>query len=111
MTAEMRGQGNVAEMRDALEKAQRNFDEIGLVALTNNIPIDALLQVCAKMSSRCESALSAPARNCDRFIAPGDAVNAFLHDGLNGWQPGNEEQNAFWQFAQWLFATAEGGEK
>lgn len=57
--------GNNAAMRKALIVAKANLDSIGASALEGELNPDAVAMICAKISARIESALAAPARNCD----------------------------------------------
>lgn len=80
----------IAEMRDP----ENRF-------LTNNDLRDLADRIEAA-AKREHSALSAPARNCDRFVNLMDAQNAFYMEGHRG---------SAEAILRWLFATAEGGAK
>lgn len=77
-----RNNGNAAAMREALVAVKKSIDDIGKSSLDCDpiILMAALTQVCARLSSRIERALSAPARNCDRFVDETDAQIAFLNE-------------------------------
>ena len=82
--------GNAAAMREALDAAlpiMRNC----VFTHYNTTEVDA---VVAKM----EAALSAPARNCDRFTYEVDAQSAFLNEMLL--IPAKSE------YVRWLFSPA-----
>ena len=63
----MAEQGNNAAMRKALVDAKKSIDDIGASALDGDpeILMVSLTQVCARLSSRIEAALSESPRNCD----------------------------------------------
>ena len=102
--------GNAAAMRDALEWAAQ-FVELGV---DDELGADGQnLTTAAEMA---RAALSAPARNCDRFQTAEEAVAAFA-DHLRAWEnahgihseyPDHPVQVPAGAFA-WLFAPAEGG--
>ena len=95
--------GDAAAMRNALIVAKANFDSMGANALEGELNLDAVAMICASMSARMDAALSAPARNCDRYGDEDDAFAAW-HDALNDGDVVSV-RNAF----AWLFAKAEGG--
>ena len=106
---EKRAPGNAAAMREALEWAAQ-FVELGV---DDELGADGQnLTTAAEMA---RAALSAPARNCDRFQTAADAVAAFA-DHLRAWEnahgihseyPDHPVQVPAGAFA-WLFAPAEG---
>ena len=91
---------NAAAMREALLEARRDFD-----GLRRNWRItDA---ECECYESKCAVALSAPARNCDRFADWEAATAAFAETPTARNPPGFN----YWRgFAEWAFAPAEGGD-
>ena len=84
--------GNAAAMREALKTVhfmlRRAVDEGGFCA-----------EEFSNLAQQADAAISAPARNCDRFDNYLDARAEY--DG----NLGSEE----WRFGAWLFVTAEGG--
>lgn len=85
--------GNAAAMRDALEWVAE-FVELGV---DDEFGVDGQNLTIAAEKAR--AALAAPARNCDRFATVGAAHKA--------WRATDQERD----FADWIFATAEGGAK
>jgi len=72
--------GNFSAMRKALVIAKSNFDAIGANACEGDLNLDAVEVICARISAIIEAALSAPRRNCDRFVDELDAQLAFLNE-------------------------------
>lgn len=92
--------GNAAAMRDALER---------IVNLAPEYPAHGVdwNALAAEAFLTASSALSAPARNCDRFTTEDEAREAY-------WaylEPLEFNDKPFVAITEWLFATAEGGEK
>lgn len=58
---------------------------------------------------RIETALSAPARNCDRFASIGAAIDGFCRE-VQDWED-HDGIPDYYELAKWLFAPAEGGAK
>lgn len=96
--------GNVAAMREALLAIDRNTDLLDIADdLAPNLhPSHSFVAVQIRKIAR--AALSAPARNCDRYGDEDDAFAAW-HDALNDGDVVSV-RNAF----AWLFAKAEGAE-
>lgn len=87
-----RAPGNAAAMRDALEKISNMAD------LYPRIPRSAF-------ANTARAAISAPARNCDRFATEDEAREAY-------WayrEPLEFNNKPFVAITEWLFAAAEGG--
>lgn len=112
---------NAAAMREALVAVKKSIDGIGASSLDGDpeILMMSLTQVCARLSSRIERALSAPPRNCDRFADELDAQLAFLNkvwlisveretmlerDKFKNWSGEMKTR-----YGRWLFAHEEGG--
>lgn len=81
--------GNAAALREALKHAREVLALNGFVE-----PV-----------VRCDAALAAPARNCDRFATAEEARRAFESAHSHG-----IVHNLYTAAFDWLFATAEGGD-
>ena len=97
--------GNAAALREALVKTLDAFKS-GAIRTEWNDPDswkhdDELWY----LKNDIESALAAPARNCDRFATWKDAWDAFAAAYFGPTDPGEME----YYFGVWLFAPAEGG--
>lgn len=100
--------GNMAAMRKALERITEWFDEGGWSE-------EAEEEMDAMLESAC-AALSAPARNCDRFVDELDAQLAFLNEewliDVNRKTMLVKDQFENWtchmrsRYARWLMAPA-----
>ena len=95
--------GNAAALREALEGIEddcRVLDRKDMWEEEGECYYDALRDIREKVSA----ALSAPARNCDRFQTEEEAYAAFmgLFDHFKG--------ERHYQYCRWLFAPAEGGD-
>ena len=94
------GCGNAPALREALSSIERM-----------NLERE---EDCCELSRIVDAALSAPARNCDRFATARDATQAFqamrkhavLADACM-WK----DRSEIGAFIEWLFAPAEGGAK
>lgn len=99
--------GNAAAMREALEYAERWLH--GILQFCDRRTRGEEIRVPALSAfgtvDRIRAALSAPARNCDRFATHNEAKAAFLHSYFGPTEPDFVE-NAF---ARWLFAPAQEG--
>lgn len=95
--------GNAAKMREALEKCIRRLD-----AITPYLPIEFRKYVFADIQEA-NIALSAPARNCDRFENYGDALVAFEKQMRSEGRLGFV--NLFTEVVKWLFDEAKGDAK
>lgn len=84
--------GNAAKMREALRKCA-NYLDVGDAGLSTG-EVRAMYEVM-------QEALSAPARNCDKFTTFADALEA--------WRELDPREAGV--FDEWLFAEAKGGEK
>ena len=87
--------GNAAKMREALS----GLLEIVCIDCNSSYKVDCKCIKCPRVVAA-EAALSAPPRNCDRFINAKDAIKAFVRE--------TGETMAF-EFIKWLFAEAKGG--
>jgi hypothetical protein len=89
--------GNAAKMRAAL-------DEIRVDAMSDyEQDADYLIE-------KCNAALSAPPRNCDKYLTPKDAMLAHLDEVYDGEKV--EFGDYEWcEFIKWLFAEAKGVNK
>lgn len=99
MNAQGNKVGNAAKMREALEKvieiAKREWN--------------AFRETSAmfEMHEICTAALAAPARNCDKYLTPKDAILAHLEEVYEGEKV--EFGDYEWcEFVKWLFAEAKG---
>lgn len=88
--------GNAAAMREALEHAR---EAVRYAVAARAFP--------ERLNAEIDSALSAPARNCDLFAHLYDARQAFYREHA-GILPENEADIER-AFCDWLFAPAEGG--
>ena len=88
--------GNAAALRAALEAVRDWFD--GDMDDNDADEMDAMLE-------KVDAALDLPSRNCDRFSRGVDAVSAYYEKG------GYPITVTGCDFADWLFAPAEGGVK
>jgi hypothetical protein len=99
--------GDAAKMREVIDGI-KNVADSALTALSiGNCQSSFLWDIVRK----CDTALSAPPRNCDRFNAADEALSAYCEEkGITHPLPlwyGNE----FWGLLQWLFAKAKGDAK
>lgn len=86
---------NAAEMRDALEKIRHEYGW-GRIGCRTCVSSEADVErVSDLFEKQIDAALSAPARNCDRFATVGAAHKA--------WRATDQERD----FADWLFDKAE----
>jgi hypothetical protein len=99
--------GNAAAMREALE-AMNCINTGGLKRLlVELVEADIFdgghINRTISAVERARRALSAPARNCDRFLTVDEAYDKFMGgaDSVVG---------DHWRFAEWLFAKAKGGD-
>ena len=99
-----RAPGNAAALREALANVERVAKYCAETPRhTPGYPTDAaradvLYSRIAELGRVARAALSAPARNCDRFATVGAAHKA--------WRATDQERD----FADWLFDKAEGGD-
>ncbi len=121
----LRAPGNAAAMREALEQVQSGFDN-NVLGPIGDIPNYWEIDEAKRLRVVVDSALAAPARNCDRFATPAEAHIAFQRFCRGNYRPGyaaagldgcddcelcetkNESGEDSCPFA-WLFAPAEGG--
>ena len=101
----MAEQGNVAAMREALEELMKfTCNSCNERFCEEDIEEEDGTRYCSPCNAiiKARNALSAPARNCDRFATKEDAYDEFMGgaDSVVG---------DHWRFAEWLFAKAEGG--
>lgn len=107
----MAEQGNIAALRKALIAAKGNFNAMGANAIEGELNLDAVAVICARMSARMDAALSAPARNCERFQTADEARLAFQTvRGHKVWADIElwDDMDEVGAFVCWLFAKAEG---
>lgn len=85
---------NTAEMRKALERILQSFaaEHYGMEGWLSTGELFALV----------EEALSAPARNCDRFATVDEAVGAFCTED----NPGGEPRMFVYEAIKWMLAPA-----
>lgn len=99
--------GDAAKMHEAIDEIKNTANNALTVLSIGNCPSSFLWDIVRK----CEAALSALPRNCDRFNDPGEALSAYCEDkGITHPLPlwfGNE----FWGLLQWLFAETKGDAK
>ena len=96
--------GNAAKMRDALEECV----ELLRTLHTDDCGCEDCCEIRAVIEDA-QAALSAPARNCDRFKTKEEAALAYAIE-CNAFIP----QSILWQIGEWLewlFAEAEGEAK
>lgn len=94
--------GNAAALRAALEwVADFSSDDY----VDDEYSIDG--QNLQKAAERARAALSAPARNCDRFATAKDALDAFIRE--KEIKSADVDNMNLRDFFDWLFAEAEGG--
>ena len=92
--------GNAAAMREALDDIQywaKRMDEKGC----------SMREFVDFAREKIESALSAPARNCDRFASIGSAIDGFCRE-VQDWED-HDGIPDYYELVKWLFAT-EGGD-
>lgn len=106
--------GNAAAMREALDAINR-IDTRGLNRLLYEL-VEADIfdggQINKTISSvdKAKAALSAPPRNCDKYMTPKDAMLAHLDEVYQGEKV--EFGDYEWcEFIKWLFAEAKGKAK
>ena len=105
--AKLRATGNAAALREALERSTRR-----LRGVVRELPLEMQKYVNADIRDN-DAALSAPARNCDRFKTLDEAREAFqdlrghkILADVDLWDSMDEAG----ALVRWLFATAEGGD-
>ena len=97
--ARKREQGDAAAMRAALLNAKTRFASIALM--------NSEWRTCAESHVReIAAALSAPARNCDRFATVDEAKAEWLRTNAK-----LLSSTGLMPFESWLFAKAKGGAK
>ena len=94
----MREANNMAAKHDILTEIKGIANSALAAFSLGNYPASCLWDIIRK----CDAALAAPIRNCDRYKTRTDAVKAYLHEAANGTCETN-------QFVDWLFATVEKG--
>lgn len=101
--------GNAAAMRAALVECAKRIGMHVVNFKTGVVPPDAEAEAekDENAHSRAFAALAAPARNCDRFATALEAANAWQAYSVVHRDRDYSLMAAF----NWLFATAEGGEK
>jgi hypothetical protein len=97
------------KMRDALEIAKRLVDAVKDADLCDFIYGSDFCKSCqfipmCKAARDCESALSEPVRNYDRFNTPEEAIRMFESDMRESGKVGFI--NPFTEVVKWLFAPA-----
>lgn len=104
VVAERHTPGNAAAMRATLVDVKKSIDDIGASSLNCDpeVIMMSLTQVCARLSAMIERALSAPARNCDKFTDAESARQAWLDDAENWDEFGSPKL----ELHEWLFALA-----
>lgn len=94
--------GNAAKMREALEDSNGLLEELALIG--------EWFESARGQIAENKAALSAPARNCDKYLTPKDAMLAHLDDVYEGEKV--EFGDYEWcEFIKWLFAEAKGETK
>ena len=98
--------GNAAAMLEALKQVQIGFDN-NVIGPIGDRPNDWEIDEAKRLRVVVDSALSAPARNCDRFATVDDAKRAYIAERGHVfiWDGDSSER-----FERWLFAPAEGGD-
>jgi hypothetical protein len=89
--------GDSDAMREALEQVLKDLWD-----LMGTSSESAQSNMACEMSRKIRAALSAPARNCDRFATRSDAWDAFAATYFGPTDPGEME----YYFGVWLFAKA-----
>ena len=92
---------NMVAMREALERCRNVL--MGVRGLTDSYDIRVAVQNV--LDDYVSAALSAPARNCDRFANSHDAIVAFENE-IDYLKEGGADCG---DLAAWLFSTAKGG--
>lgn len=100
--------GNAAALRETLEKIRREYCD-GLISCQTCVSSDADVERVSRLFyEEIDAALAAPARNCDRFRTPKDALDAFIRE--KGITSADVDSMNLRDFFDWLFEKAEGTE-
>ena len=110
--------GNAANLREALDEILSYIESFHkYITPDKGKELTALFAVADTIRNKARAALSAPARNCERFATADDAKREFNYLWNFVWQRGGgclAERNYVEEFERWLFAPAteqEGGEE
>lgn len=115
--------GNAAKMREVVAETEKRIDKV--ISILTEIPDncgygglleDAADELCDLKEEFVKPALSAPARNCDRFSDLNTAQRYYIEHGCPkglGMIVDGEIRKIPWksQFEKWLFAEAKGETK